>query len=94
MPTRLLEFVSKREGNCNVMKSHNQSHDRSNQIGTILYQTYCKVDLSFIIHHLTYLIKSTFQINFWKSTYKINLLIESSMPLVCNILIFLTNVRT
>ncbi len=31
------ELVSKREGNCNVIKSHDQSDDRSNLIGAISY---------------------------------------------------------
>ncbi len=33
--TRLLELASKREGNCDVMKSYDQLCDRSNLIGTI-----------------------------------------------------------
>ena len=33
----LLEFAFKREGNCNVMKSHYESYDGFNLIGTILY---------------------------------------------------------
>ena len=41
------------------MKSNDQSHNRFNQIGTILYLR--KVDLSLVIYHLTYLI---FLINF------------------------------
>ncbi len=71
--TCLLELVSKREGNCNVMKLHDQLHNGSNLIETILYLS--KVDLSLIICHLAYL---TFLVNLhnqlFESTYAINLL--------------------
>ena len=52
--TYLLKLASKKEVNCNVMRSYNQSHDRSNLIKIILYLS--KVDFSLVTRHLTYLI--------------------------------------
>ncbi len=82
MFTRLLELASKMEGNYNVMKSHDQSNDRSNLIGTILYHNLSWGWHSFL--SLDLLSKSTFQINLsnqlFESTYAINLLIELATP--------------
>ena len=72
------------------MTSYIMDLTRSRQFHII---TYLKVDLLLIIRHLIYLIKSTFQINFLKLTYVINLLIELVMPLVFDTLLFLINVR-
>ena len=72
------------------MTSHVMDLTRSGQFYII---TYPEIDFSLIIRHLTYLIKSTFQINFLKSTYVINLLIKLAVPLVCDILLSLTNIR-
>ncbi len=68
----LSKFPSKRESNCNIIKSHYQSRDEFNPIEIISYLS--KINLSLVMHHLTYLI---FSVNFhdqtFKSTYTINL---------------------
>ena len=84
--TRLSELAYKREGNCNVMKSHDQSRDESNQIETISYHNLSRVrslinhpllDLSNQINLLIQPFDSTFQINLsnqsFESTFSTNL---------------------
>ncbi len=78
--TCLLELVSKRKDNYNVMKSYDRSCDRSNPIKTILYLP--KVHLSLVNYYpifLTFLINLPNQL--FKSIYVINLLIESTATL-------------
>ena len=77
------------------MKSHDQSHDRSNLIGTISYYNSSQGCISYSspdLPNLTFQI--TFQINLsnqpFESTYTINLL---AAPRACGTLLFLTNER-
>ena len=89
-PTRLSELASKRESNCNVIKSYDQSHDRSNLFGIISYHNLSRGLL--VICHLTFPIKSTFQFNLlnqpFESTYTINPLIKLAVPLAYGTLLF------
>ena len=80
MLSRLLELVSKRKNNCDIIKSYNQSYDRFNLIKIISY--FLKIDFLLVIYHLTYL---TFLVNLlnqiFKSTYIINLLDQLTIEL-------------
>ena len=49
---------------CNIMRSHDQSRDRSNLMKIILYLP--KVDFSLVIRHLIYL---TFSVNFLNQSF-------------------------
>ncbi len=86
------------------MKSHDQSRNGSNLIGTISYHNSSRSYL--VIRHLTYL---TFRINLptfgstfynnllnqpFESAYAINLRIELAAPLACSSSLPLINVRT
>ncbi len=89
------------------MKSCDQSRDRFNLIETISDHYWSRISwgwfshqspnyLTFAINLLTF--RSTFHINHlnqhFESTYIISLLIKSAAPLVCGMLLSLTNVRT
>ena len=75
------------------MKSLDQSYDRFNLIGTILYLF--KIDSLLVVYHLTYL---TFSVNFsnqlFELTYIINLFNELIIPLTCSISFSQTDVYT
>ncbi len=74
------------------MKSHDQSRDGSNLIEKISYLP--KVNLSLVIHYLTYLIFLIKLLNQpFESTNKIKLLIELAVLLACSILLPQTIVR-
>ncbi len=81
--TCLSELVSKREGNCNVIKLHNQLRDRSKLIGTISYHNLSQSWLNHPSPDLSF-----------KSTYVINLLIELATSLAYGTLFSQTNIRT
>ncbi len=73
------------------MTSHMMDLTWSEQFQIITDLAYPEIDL--VISHLTYL---TFRLlnQPFKSTYAINLLIESAAPLVCDTSFPLTNIRT
>ena len=93
--TSLSELVFKKKGNCNVMKLHDQSWNRFNLIETILYHNLSQSKP--LINNLSpNLPNLTFRINFsnqsFKSTYAINLLIESTALLAYGTLLSQTNI--
>ena len=65
--TCLSELMSKKKGNCNVIKLHNESHDRSNLIETISY--YNLSQSGALINHpspdLPNLLGQPFKSTFW-----------------------------
>ena len=72
---RLLELTSKKEDNCNIMRSHDWSRDRSNLIGTISYHNLSQSGL--LINHLLPDLPNLLGQSS-KSTFQINLLNQST----------------
>ncbi len=59
--TRLLDFAFKKEGNCNVMKSHNQLCDECNLIGIISYHNSSQGQISHPLPNLSNLSNQPFK---------------------------------
>ncbi len=87
--THLLEFASKRQGNYNIIKLHDQSRDRSNLIKTILYHNSSRGWLSHLLPDLSNLLNQLFE-----STYAINFFMTSVALRTCSTLLFQISVYT
>ena len=81
--------MSKKEGNCNVMRLHDQSRDRSNLIGTISYHNSSRgwPLINYLSLDLPNFLDQPFDNQFFKSTYTINLFIELAALLACDTLV-------